>query len=160
MGIHELWINKTEPEMDPGFYNEYIEKEMAAYAAILSEGSGEIKGTCREIADKFDMDLAVLAGFLDGVNSSLEEKLDLDTLEEDTPLDIKIDFEKLLYNMHAAKANWLYHMKEWENVFTAEKRDEIKKKFHDDHRAVSNKVGRNDPCPCGSGKKYKKCCGK
>ena len=25
--------------------------------------------------------------------------------------------------------------------------------------AVSNKVGRNDPCPCGSGKKYKKCCG-
>lgn len=24
----------------------------------------------------------------------------------------------------------------------------------------ANKVGRNDPCPCGSGKKYKKCCGK
>ncbi|MDD5020908.1 MAG: SEC-C metal-binding domain-containing protein, partial [Endomicrobiaceae bacterium] len=21
------------------------------------------------------------------------------------------------------------------------------------------KIGRNDPCPCGSGKKYKKCCG-
>ena len=25
--------------------------------------------------------------------------------------------------------------------------------------AKSEKVGRNDPCPCGSGKKYKKCCG-
>ncbi|WP_026565175.1 SEC-C metal-binding domain-containing protein [Bacillus sp. UNC41MFS5] len=25
---------------------------------------------------------------------------------------------------------------------------------------MENKVGRNDPCPCGSGKKYKKCCGK
>ena len=24
---------------------------------------------------------------------------------------------------------------------------------------AGNKVGRNDPCPCGSGKKYKKCCG-
>ncbi|MBI3279156.1 MAG: SEC-C domain-containing protein, partial [Acidobacteria bacterium] len=23
----------------------------------------------------------------------------------------------------------------------------------------ANKPGRNDPCPCGSGKKYKKCCG-
>jgi SWIM/SEC-C metal-binding protein len=23
----------------------------------------------------------------------------------------------------------------------------------------SAKIGRNDPCPCGSGKKYKKCCG-
>jgi preprotein translocase subunit SecA len=26
--------------------------------------------------------------------------------------------------------------------------------------AASKKTGRNDPCPCGSGKKYKKCCGK
>ena len=25
---------------------------------------------------------------------------------------------------------------------------------------MSAKVGRNDPCPCGSGKKYKKCCGR
>jgi preprotein translocase subunit SecA len=24
--------------------------------------------------------------------------------------------------------------------------------------AKSDKIGRNDPCPCGSGKKYKKCC--
>lgn len=23
---------------------------------------------------------------------------------------------------------------------------------------MANKVGRNDPCPCGSGKKYKQCC--
>jgi hypothetical protein len=28
----------------------------------------------------------------------------------------------------------------------------------DPHRAAP-KVGRNEPCPCGSGKKYKKCCG-
>jgi len=27
-------------------------------------------------------------------------------------------------------------------------------------RYVKSKVGRNDPCPCGSGKKYKNCCGK
>jgi SWIM/SEC-C metal-binding protein len=26
-------------------------------------------------------------------------------------------------------------------------------------RIAESKVGRNDPCPCGSGKKYKKCCG-
>ncbi len=42
--------------------------------------------------------------------------------------------------------------------------------FHDDefyddddddkpYKRESPKVGRNDPCPCGSGKKYKKCCG-
>ncbi|MBM3817636.1 MAG: hypothetical protein FJW14_01270 [Acidimicrobiia bacterium] len=26
-------------------------------------------------------------------------------------------------------------------------------------RASSTKVGRNEPCPCGSGRKYEKCCG-
>lgn len=26
-------------------------------------------------------------------------------------------------------------------------------------KAAAQKVGRNDPCPCGSGKKYKRCCG-
>jgi SEC-C motif-containing protein len=28
------------------------------------------------------------------------------------------------------------------------------------YRRAEPKVGRNEPCPCGSGKKYKKCCGK
>ena len=28
------------------------------------------------------------------------------------------------------------------------------------HRKIQPKIGRNDPCPCGSGKKYKKCCGR
>lgn len=27
-------------------------------------------------------------------------------------------------------------------------------------KSTASKVGRNDPCPCGSGKKYKRCCGK
>jgi preprotein translocase subunit SecA len=27
-------------------------------------------------------------------------------------------------------------------------------------KKVSDKIGRNDPCPCGSGKKYKQCCGR
>ena len=30
----------------------------------------------------------------------------------------------------------------------------------DPYRREAPKVGRNEPCPCGSGKKYKKCCGK
>jgi len=31
---------------------------------------------------------------------------------------------------------------------------------HDTYRREAPKVGRNEACPCGSGKKYKKCCGK
>ena len=35
-----------------------------------------------------------------------------------------------------------------------------KEKLKAQPKRVSVKVGRNDPCPCGSGKKYKNCCGK
>ena len=41
--------------------------------------------------------------------------------------------------------------------------DDLKKVFSDNPKPVVRKdakVGRNDPCPCGSGKKFKKCCGK
>ena len=37
---------------------------------------------------------------------------------------------------------------------------EISRAYREANIAHSNKVGRNDPCPCGSGKKYKNCCGK
>lgn len=32
--------------------------------------------------------------------------------------------------------------------------------YYDEGTLYEAKVGRNDPCPCGSGKKYKKCCGR
>ena len=39
-------------------------------------------------------------------------------------------------------------------------REEGKWKYHSGvHRPKAPKIGRNDPCPCGSGKKHKKCCG-
>jgi SEC-C motif-containing protein len=41
-------------------------------------------------------------------------------------------------------------------VFFAEHSDEV---AENEAPVVSSNPGRNDPCPCGSGKKYKKCCG-
>lgn len=38
--------------------------------------------------------------------------------------------------------------------------DYVKQKTISQVPNQTRKVGRNDPCPCGSGKKYKKCCGK
>ncbi len=43
-----------------------------------------------------------------------------------------------------------------------ERTDMVENKYNDEQvkePIKSNKIGRNDPCPCGSGKKYKKCCG-
>ena len=58
-------------------------------------------------------------------------------------------------------ASYLYNLPQWDAIFSEEKRKEIAKNYKDSKTVRNeNKVGRNDPCPCGSGKKYKKCCGK
>ena len=85
----------------------------------------------------------------------------METLEETTELALDVDYEKLFFNMLEAKAKWLSSLPEWDGVLSEEKRREITKEWRISKQAVSEKtVGRNDPCPCGSGKKYKKCCGK
>ncbi|WP_300390609.1 SEC-C metal-binding domain-containing protein [Fusobacterium sp.] len=35
-----------------------------------------------------------------------------------------------------------------------------KSTYYNEPIVKKRKIGRNEPCPCGSGKKYKKCCGK
>lgn len=49
-------------------------------------------------------------------------------------------------------------MKEHEAELKAEQNGDIPKVETVVHEGP--RIGRNDPCPCGSGKKYKKCCGK
>ena len=100
-------------------------------------------------------------GFVDGINDSLKNPYDLETVDNATELVFDIDLEKLYYNMIDAKAQYLYNLPQWDGIFSEEKRKDIRKQYNET-KIVRNeqKVGRNDPCPCGSGKKYKKCCGK
>jgi len=51
-------------------------------------------------------------------------------------------------------------VKEFKKIYAPLQRAELKgSKPHGPMPAKSEKIGRNAPCPCGSGKKYKKCCG-
>lgn len=159
MNIYMEWTKKIEDEGNNEFFSNYLELEKGVYASILAEKKEIVEGKISELAKTYGMDVITFGGFLDGINSSLKTGLVLADLTEEDDIRLDIDFEKLLYNMHEAKANWLYNLVEWENVFSVEKMMEIKKQFNTDHIATSNKVGRNEPCPCGSGKKYKKCCG-
>lgn len=55
----------------------------------------------------------------------------------------------------------LYNLEEWDNLLTPERRKELYKEQKLSGTVIKEKkVGRNDPCPCGSGKKYKYCCGR
>ena len=115
----------------------------------------------QEMADKFEMDVVLFGGFLDGINESLKEPNPVDTIEADSQVTIDIDLEKLYYNMVAAKAEWLYELPQWDKLLDEEKRKELYKAQKRSMIVVKGKkIGRNEPCPCGSGKKYKFCCGR
>ena len=164
MALYQDWEALAQQERDKAasdkFWTDYFEKETKVYQAILTANTGKLTGTIGALAEQNHMEPTEFAGFLDGINTSLTEELDLTDLSADTALDLTVDFEKLYYNMLNAKAPWLYDLDEWAGVLSEEKRQQIAKQFkeaHIYHAPVT--VGRNDPCPCGSGKKYKKCCG-
>lgn len=140
----------------------YFAIEKGIYEQILSNPAEVVEGTVKELAEKYDTEVLIMTGFLDGINESLKGyENQIETMDENTVVKIEIDPEKLYWNMVEAKAEWLYSLPQWDAILTPEKRKEL----YRDQKAsgtVRNeqKVYPNDPCPCGCGKKYKKCCGK
>jgi preprotein translocase subunit SecA len=151
--------NAQTPEGYKEFWNGYIEVEKNIYVQVLDAKRTELKGTIKELAEEFDVIPVIFIGFLDGINTSLTEELGLEDLEEDSAIDAVIDLKKLYFNMLDAKADWLFKLPAWDEILTAEEKKAIKKEFMLSKTVIKEaKIGRNDPCPCDSGKKYKKCC--
>ena len=78
-------------------------------------------------------------------------------------VEVSLDYDDgLLYkNMVEAKADWLYGLEEWNDILDADKQKKLYKEQKLSGTVFKDKkIGRNDPCPCGSGKKYKYCCGR
>ena len=143
------------------FWGTYFQIEKEIYEKLLSNPDEVVKGTVKELAEKFGQEVLTMIGFLDGINESLLIEIDLDTVEEDTVVSLAFDKERLYKNMVAAKADWLYELPQWDKIFTEEKKKVLYKEQKNARTIhVEKKVYPNDPCPCGSGKKYKKCCGK
>lgn len=143
------------------FWQRYFLLEKGVYEQLLTNPDEKVEGTVKELAEKYNLSVMEMTGFLDGINDSLVEANPIDTMEEDTKVNLVFDKEKLYKNMVDAKADWLYELPQWKEIFDDEKRKTLfleQKKSGTVH--VGKKVGRNDPCPCGSGKKYKYCCGR
>ena len=116
------------------FWANYFNLEKGVYEKLLEEPDVEVKGTVKELAEKYGLSIMEMTGFLDGINESLVEANPIEEMEEDTVVSLKFDKEK-----------------KHELYLEQKKSGTIVK---------GPKIGRNDPCPCGSGKKYKQCCGK
>ena len=121
-------------------WQDYFLKEKEIYIRLLKDPAEREKGSVKDLAERFDVDIM--------------------NMDEDTEVSLDFDEEKLYKNMVAAKADWLYELPEWEEIFTAEKREELYKEQKRSGTFVreGRKIGRNEPCPCGSGKKFKQCC--
>ena len=142
-------------------WNRYFEDEKGIYAELLKNPDEVVSGTVKELAEKYDVDIMTMTGFLDGINDSLKEQNPIDEMEEDTVVNLGFEKELLYKNMVAAGADWLYNLEEWEPIFDEERRKELYKEQKSSTTVVKEqKIYPNDPCPCGSGKKYKKCCGR
>ena len=163
MGLLQAWrevaysteVSKQESD---AFWANYFEIEKGIYEKIL-ERTTPVRGTVAGLAEKFDTEVMIMVGFLDGINDSLKEPNPIEEMTEETEVNLDFDKEKLYYNMVAAKAKWLYELPQWDALLTSERRAELYKEQKNSGTVRNEKkIGRNDPCPCGSGKKYKHCC--
>ena len=140
---------------------DYFEKEKAVYEQLLADPEAEVKGTVSELAEKYNMDIMTMTGFLDGINDSLKTPNPIEEMDENTEVSLAFDKTALYKNMVDAKADWLYKLPQWNDIFTEEHQKELYLEQKKSGTIVKEKkIGRNDPCPCGSGKKYKFCCGR
>ena len=167
MALLETWRNLAygdglDDKKREELWSGYFQIEKGIYEQILSNPTEVITGTVKELAEKYDTEVMIMTGFLDGINESLKGyENPIETMDEDTKVKIEIDPEKLYYNMVEAKATWLYELPQWDAILTEERRTELYREQKASGTVRNtHKIYPNDPCSCGSGKKYKKCCGK
>lgn len=163
--LFEKWKNLSEnhdsEDVEVKFWEEFLRAETYIYDTVLRNKTQLIVGKEADLAKQYNTTPEFFMGFLDGINDSLEMEQNLEKIEEDTQINIKIDWEKLYFNMVEVEAHWLYNLKGWEAILPADHRKKVVREHNKSKMVIKeDKIGRNDPCTCGSGKKYKKCCGK
>ena len=144
------------------------------YKKVISEYEEKLSSIPEEIVDEFEkaISLRVIDTYwMEHINtmSVLKEGIHLRGYAQENPLRAYTSegyelFETLLDTIDKQTTIFLLKAEVRQN---AERKEVAKGKAADDESKVakktpkkSTKVGRNDPCPCGSGKKYKQCCGK
>ena len=144
------------------------------YNKVISEYEEKLSSIPENIVSEFEkaISLRVIDTYwMEHINtmSILKEGIHLRGYAQENPLRAYTSegyelFETLLDTIDKQTTIFLLKAEVRQN---AERKEVAKGKAADDESKVakktpkkSTKVGRNDPCPCGSGKKYKQCCGK
>ena len=101
MALLETWRKLAyETEMDQKnaseFWGSYFNQEKAIYEQILSDPDTVVKGTVKELAEKFGVEVLLMTGFLDGINDSLKTPNPIETMDENTEVSLDYDKENIL----------------------------------------------------------------
>ena len=121
------YILMTELQKERSF-GLIISREKRQSMRKILENPVEIEGgTVKELAEKYDMSIELMIGFLDGIEDSLIVPNKVDELEEDSQVALGYDPEKLYMNMVDCNAEWLYTLPQWDKILTPERRKELYK---------------------------------
>ena len=100
-------LSKNELET---FWSRYFTIEKKIYEQLLDNPEEEVRGTVKELAEKYGQDVMTMVGFLDGINDSLKVPNPIETMDEISDVTLVFDKEMLYKNMVDAKADWLYEL--------------------------------------------------
>ena len=150
---------------------EVIEK---IYSDVIDDYIGKLKEFPEEIQNDFEKSISlhiIDKYWMDQLDAmeELKEGVGLRGYAQRNPLQVYALegfelFDNMLANISAEISQFLLNAEirqnterhEVKNIRTNDGKEQVK----NTPKKAENKVGRNDPCPCGSGKKYKQCCGK
>ena len=162
MALFEAWkriAHDVQGNPIKRVWDDYQGKEKRVYKDIISKKMQKIEGTIDSISQEFGLSHVHTAVFMDGIHAAVDGLPPTAELETDTAIKFEIDFKRLYKQMVQYKAKELYTLKEWDGIFTPDEQQALYKEQKESNVMVrSKKTGRNEACPCGSGKKYKKCC--
>lgn len=163
MTLYEQWKRISvdqQGQMIKHVWDEYLAQEKKVYKGLLSKKQQLVEGTVEEVAESFGLSNVYMSAFLDGIQEAVDGLPPIEEVVAETKIKLEIDFKRLYKQMVEYKAEELYELPEWDDVFTPEEQKEFYLEQKRSKTIVKGeKIGRNDPCTCGSGKKYKKCCG-
>ena len=171
--VNELLKNKiTFDEIEYKSANEIIDY---LYSVLVSDYKEKIKKIPEDVANEFEKAITLRVidtHWMEHINtmSHLREGIHLRSYAQNNPLReytsegyqlfdellSKIDSQVTTYLLKAEVRQNSERQKVADKVSTNEVKDNTSKP----QPKRINKIGRNEPCPCGSGRKYKMCCGK
>ena len=115
MSLYSDWKARAENlESDAAYqqyWSNYFSQETEVYKKVLQSHDKPLAGTVKDLSEQVGMDPVAFMGYLDGANTSFADgEKDLESLTEESEVTLNFDFEKLFFNMHEAKADWLFNL--------------------------------------------------